>query len=290
MQISCPNSRSRNPASESIPKVSLAFGPVDERDTVSLVKFCRAEHNIVEGCPTIHLGTLDYYRSLEGKSPIGDAGEGRYQLSFEEGVKATITDELSERAFGGAIKGEGGPLEMAAQSSESFLRIDVSNCYLFCASLWPDKRQPCSTDASAISPAYDSMYEIVDPQAFQQLLTTTIANQLAFSDLTAWSIAEVRARPVDERYLWVHGQRREVEYLDKRAKAIRHASDLAHLETHQEALDHALYTKEKCHAKDREFRFVFMVADARRRMLSVKEQPMLISSTEVARVCRCVTR
>lgn len=101
-----------------------------------IIKFCSKSHDITTGAPTIQLGTLEYYRSLDPHF-IRDPGEGTHQLSFPEGVSATLTDDLSDRAFGGAIKGRGAPLEMTANNGALF-RTQLHNCYLFCASWFPE--------------------------------------------------------------------------------------------------------------------------------------------------------
>ena len=252
---------------------------------MTYIKFCRAIHNIFEGWPTVQVSTLDYYRELEGKSPIGDAGEGRHELSFEQGMTAIITDDLSERTFGGAVRGEGGPLQMIANLPGAKFRVDVSNCYVFCVSSWPDGSQLSLSDAGAVSPGYDSMYEIADPAKFQRLLTNAIADNLTLGHLTPESLAAVRTLPSDERYLLVRGERRAVEYVESRATPIRSAADLENGEPYQQALLRALYTKEQRHSGDREFRFTFIVTNSRHQMLSVRLQPMLVNSDQVAAAC-----
>jgi len=251
-----------------------------------LIKFCNSAHNVVTGGPTIQLGTLEYYRTLDPSFSIRDPGEGTHQLSFREGMSATLTDELSERALGGAVRGGGAPLEMIAKKG-AFFRTQLHNCYVFCVT-WFSATGPLPSlgDARAFGPSYDSMYEIMERDRFKRVLADALTEVITIAHLAPASRAAVSSLPVKELNINVFVIDREVEYVKSRDKLIETEDDLKKVEPYPKALEHALFTKEIRDSDQREYRFAFILSHPRLKMLSVNPDPIRIPVSRFASVCQ----
>lgn len=134
---------------------------------MKIIKFCKKEHNIVSGCPTLQLGTFDYYRNLDPKFSIADVEEGsiKYECLADDDLRinsrqfnaitggaAKLTDSDSPNPPPSVssvnIKMNGS--ELIGQPDGTTLikpgqietEVFYPNCYIFCCSIIEDDVTP----------------------------------------------------------------------------------------------------------------------------------------------------
>tara|TARA_R110002051_G_scaffold322851_4_gene414532 strand:- start:104 stop:880 length:777 start_codon:yes stop_codon:yes gene_type:complete len=134
-----------------------------DRSSKNLVKFCRKEHNILNGAP-IRIGTLHEYRQIENPE-IKDEDEGKYTFTIEFPEEITLDRRWSNLLFQGFF-GAGCIEELprlpgkTTVHNESFgivrqfgenltirdtkLRIEreFPDCFIFCMSLMTKVENP----------------------------------------------------------------------------------------------------------------------------------------------------
>jgi hypothetical protein len=57
---------------------------------MQVIKYCRPEHNIRDGCETIRIGSFKYYRNMERTSPIADPDEGVHTSAIPGTIVASM--------------------------------------------------------------------------------------------------------------------------------------------------------------------------------------------------------
>ena len=101
---------------------------------MKLIKYCKKEHNLLDGCNTIQLGTLDYYRNnFKGEQDlINDRNEG--VANFLDG------------------------------QSNYFVNQTMPNCYIFSATLKHFTEEQAKKE---FEEGYDSFYGIEDSKILE---------------------------------------------------------------------------------------------------------------------------
>ena len=149
-----------------------------------LIKYCKKEHNIFEGCDTIQLGTLDYYRRMDASFTIGDPKEATFQLT-NAGNPLDLSVDQTERLTNGRWTGAGDPnriLFRAEKGSRVIKSIEFPNCYIFCTCKFHENYNKMEF-AQKFVPSYDSSYMITDIPLFSRNLAKALLEQFMIKDL-----------------------------------------------------------------------------------------------------------
>jgi len=124
------------------------------------VKFCKSGHNILRGCTTLQVGTLEYYRTMENKKgSIGDPNEG-LERTIIQSYDSTITDKRTRD-------------QLVAIHADDTSRVVVNcsiqedicpNCYVYC--LTRIGENDGIPNGKEYDECYDSYFVINDIRAF----------------------------------------------------------------------------------------------------------------------------
>lgn len=239
-----------------------------------LIKYCPNEYNVALGTTSIQLGTLEYYRALDPKFAIADDGEGTHTILLKEGVEISLTNEVSEHLFGGAVQGNGLTIT-ANQPGAKFVSI-VNNLYIFCVSITTPDDPPSRAKAAEIDPSYDSFWEITDRIAFRDVIGYALADTLTLDCLSEHSRKAVESLPIGSLSLQVVMMENPVEYIDSREHKIEKLEDIGRIPKYKDILARSVFRKESRDEQQREHRFVFAVSHPKLGMLSVRPEPKQI--------------
>ena len=271
-----------------------------------LIKFCKNEHNIKAGCPTIQLGTFQYYRELDPSFSIADEDEGTITYHAQPTAEnpLLLTPEQWNSISGGAVQitrqdqpsptrwpgpvdfsmSDGG-MEFTNEGMINYhgnLRIQHSypNAYMFCLSAIEDEAD--IPDPATIDPSYDSYYE-VEPESldqFMKILGHLLHQSLTYQDILFDRLHEPAplAIPSQEAHVtWVH---RNVSYVDSRVRKLRTADEFQ-TNALQNLYQNALFEKSTDYEGDNEYRIVFFVQHPRLGVLTAKKDAKVLTINQL---------
>ncbi len=71
---------------------------------MNLVKYCNSDHNPLNGCRTLQLGTAEFYRNMDASRPIADAQEGHItylgvNYANGMGLGAIVSGNIGENPY-----------------------------------------------------------------------------------------------------------------------------------------------------------------------------------------------
>lgn len=202
------------------------------------VKFCKEEHNIIKGCQTLHLGTLEYYRNLDPKFSIADSNEG---------VASTFGDKYGNKIV------------------NSFL---PENCYIFSLS-----KKDYEVSSNPFDKEYNSKYYLWSSSInnFIKRLGYLLSNTLTVEDLTEMSQKRLLSRSINDlTALNIRAKSDHVKYVDEKSfsSSITNTKSIS---------DTIIFTKNQKYKNDEEFRIYFMITHPEIGDLSVKTSPKIIN-------------
>lgn len=268
---------------------------------MEIVKYCKKQHNIKEGCPTLHLGTFDYYRNLDPNFSIADAEEGFINYFCKPTPDLVIDSKLYNNITGGAVqlidKDSPSPAkalgavqlnmkggEFIGQEDGSTLikpgeiesKVNYPNSYIFCCSIVENIEE---IDPSKISKDYDSFYKIPEKNINEfgtkmcQLITQNLAiGDIKYEDekLTKSHILTLGQTPIVK---FMHGP---VQYVEDKTITLSKPQDF---EEHSwtKIYFESMFKKDKKYETDKEYRFVFIIEHPVHRILPVIEKPKIIT-------------
>lgn len=157
-----------------------------------LVKFCKPEHNLLNGCNTIRFGTLEYYRSLDPSYLISDMEEGVDNHLVNHSNQIPSNAECI--SFLKSVGFYSNDTDFHIQGIQ--FRRTFPNCYIWCCKQMDS--EPKSTDGNQFDTDYSSHYKIPDQNAFAKYLGNILNSSvkrrnfsiLAQETLDSLSIAE----------------------------------------------------------------------------------------------------
>lgn len=233
-----------------------------------LRKYCKPQHNIRDGCRTIRLGTLNYYKNLDPSFAIADPTEGAEELDVVSIDTATRTRE-SMKALEGVISvPEGVPMKI----ENNQVRFVHPNVYVWCCSGFDD--DPTQDIGERFSHEYTSSFDIGDASDFARYIESllwTHATVSIFEDRTRQRLMNVGLNRVKKLSIaWAH---RRVEYVSSKNAEIVDGvlrTEWPDIPRHVRQV----FTKEEKFRADREYRFVFGFSVPGVGTLQVKEEPL----------------
>jgi hypothetical protein len=215
----------------------------------TLVKFCKPEHNILDRCHTVRVGTFEYYREMDPTFAIADATEGRESTNISSMDTAVASPEAV--AAVAAIA----PLPHI-QIKDIRFNVEFPNCYIWCCTRLAE---PITTAlGNRFDDGYTSFYKIKDAARFGEHLMSllmTYITRSAFADPARAILDGLSIGEMGEITLNVF--HRDVLYADEKLSAIDEGQLSAYVRGIPSAL-RPIFVKPTKYADDREYRFVFL--------------------------------
>ena len=237
-----------------------------------LFKFCKPEHNPLNGASTLRLGTLEYYRDMDPAFAIADPLEGvdTYRVNYIQDAPNSHETRQFLESNGMVFEGQRGILK-----DVTFVQR-YPNCYIWCCRRLT--AQPNSTDGVGLSPEYTSWYQIPHIGNFCNYLTDRIRDELTVNVFS----------PEAQQYIFDHSlELGDVEiirmggpvlYVEKKqgmydVDGVRHYASLP-------AELRPIFVKTGKYRDDIEYRFVFAFACPKTgTLLAVKPEPWDVMAT-----------
>lgn len=235
-----------------------------------LVKYCKPEHNIYEGCQSIQLGTLDYYRQMDPSFIISDSDEGKVSIS-SSGGRVSITPEQAERLTAGAVTGSSIEIE---ENGRFLHTMEFPNSYIFCVSKAGDNYDQLSF-AKDIDENYTSSYTITNISHFASLIADFLSGQIKIEDL---DINKETALSLPVNFFTKLEVQVKMGMVNYRSRDFYLSQDnidemIALVES---PLDW-YYQKDECDSGQSEFRIAFSIIHPEVGIIPVKSAPKILS-------------
>lgn len=150
-----------------------------------LIKYCKKEHNIFQGCDTVQLGTLDYYREMDPDFNIADPKEATFQFTIAGNPLVLSIDQMG-RLTDGRWTGVGDPnrqLMRAKEGAKIIKSVEFPNCYIFCTCRFHSQFNK-KKFAQKFKSNYDSSYMITNSPLFTRNLAKILMSQLKLEDFS----------------------------------------------------------------------------------------------------------
>lgn len=235
------------------------------KSMATLVKFCKPEHNILDRCHTIRLGTFEYYRNMDPSFAIADVTEGRESTIIESMDSATASSEAVAAAALIA------PLPHI-HIKDIKLNVSFPNCYIWCCS---KLGKPITAELGAqFDDAYTSFYSIKDAGRFSEHLMS-----LLMTNITRNAFADPARAILDELTIGEMGEisiqlfHRDVLYVDEKISSIDEGKLSPYVKEIPSSL-RPIFVKPTKYSADREYRFVFLFIHKRHGPLAVRMEPV----------------
>ncbi len=261
--------------------LTLQYVPVGATMPNRLIKFCKREHNVALGAPTLRIGTLDDFRTLECPT-LRDRREATSHLAFTQEFTFSMDNSLSEALSGGGITSDGS-LQVTVKKG-STIKKKIDNCYAFCVANLD--HYPTLEEAKGFDLAYNSAYEVLDPNEFSRITTDVLAQSLAISNIATRHHKILIKTPLSEMNIYVEGKHRSVIYIPSRRIEISSASDFPALIKIMNNGMQRIFIKRQKDSYQCEYRFAFILADKNFRQMKVKKDPVLIPSDSLQAICK----
>ncbi len=223
------------------------------------IKFCEAKHNLAKACPTIGLGTLQFYADDDPDCLRYDYREGAFQIT-NNGEAVQMDGQSFERlSSGGVIALNGISIAAGAKFTAKF---QFPNCYIFCFS---QNVSPTVDVARTINMAYDDWYAITN---LHQLISNTaelLLSQLKVSDFEQLD---------DISLQWLRGLTLQIVHrpcsYDGRELTLNQESVQQAVQASEDMFRWA-FAKEPKHGEVPEYRVLFILRDAQGQIVPVKK-------------------
>lgn len=234
-----------------------------------LVKFCKPEHNPLNGCPTLRLGTLEFYRSLDPSFMIADDEEGVDKHYVDNFVgyaadKASI-DFLKSLGFGSEHQ------DFYMQNIT--IRRTFPNCFIWSCMYVEDSSSEVKGDR--FDKNYTSSYKIKNPNEFCEFLSDLLIKQFKVSNFSNTSIDQLQSMSLNElsniKIACYHGR---VVYVQKKEGRLSFGGLESYANNIPMEFRH-FFVKTGKFVEDCEYRFAFVIYLPQRSLaLSVAAAPL----------------
>ena len=237
----------------------------------TLVKFCKPEYNILNGCHTIRFGTLEYYRDLDPSFAIADENEGKETT----GVGSFLTDTASREAVDAVQAVFPFPLGEGVSLQNCELRMTFPNCFIWCCSR---AVKPISIEqGTQFDLEYTSFYEINDVGRFCRRLGELLINSLSSSEFANKAKNFLQGLPASEQKVNPNIVHHDVIYVEEKRSVIDEGQIHSYTENNLlpiNPLFRPLFVKPKKYEKDHEYRFVCVFSHERYGILEARKDPV----------------
>jgi hypothetical protein len=238
------------------------------------IKYCEKQYNIQQGCPTIQVGTLAYYRKMDPAFSIADSTEQSEKTIIESfnttNAPKNVIDHLS------TLHIEGGNNNIFENCTQE---IFFPNSLIYCLST--NTGGDHLENAKRLDPKYDSFYKISNINAFAAQLTYLIFENfkmdwfdegIQIHSLTISDLQKVRLVSIHKPVL----------YVDSKTATIKN-NQLTSSSPLESIYHRIVFTKGKEYINNREYRLLFAFFHPDIGVLPVKTSPIILSLSSLAR-------
>lgn len=241
---------------------------------MTLIKYCKPEHNLLNGCRTIRFGTLEYYREMDSSFAIADATEGQESVvinDLDTSTASANTLNTIKPVFGQSLR--------YVKLKNLILQKTFPNCFIWCCSR--DLGEHTEEFGQRFDAEYRSSYRIPDGNRFVELLISLLMSNVTRADFAQASHDTIDRMTVADwkqvQLRWFHN---DVVYVDEKASTITNGE----LESYANSLPSdvlPLFVKPKRYEDDREHRFVFIFYHPQYGVLPVRKNPFDVSTLPI---------
>jgi hypothetical protein len=234
------------------------------------IKYCEEKHSIKLGCPTIHIGTLAYYRELDPAFAIADPTEQSEKTIIVSSDTTNADQEVQDRLLTVKVT-NGGHIVMNNCMQEVF----IPNCFVFCLS----KITNVNYAENASRFKYTSYYKILDINAFAEEIAKLIIEDLR-PDWFEDNVQELVASDLKSIQLCV--MHKPVSYVSYKTAIVENSQITkgSHLPN---LYDRIAFSKDKKYIEDQECRLLFTFIHPSYQSLSIKIKSILLPSASLTR-------
>jgi hypothetical protein len=250
--------------------------PVDAIGPRSLVKFCKPEHNILKGCRTLRLGTLDYFRKLPVADLRSDSEEGNEVLQVDLFARNASDDkalEEFEHAYGYAPPGNA--------YVDCSTQVQFPNAWIWCCSMMHAPGERPEEFGKTWSSDYTSEFSIGDPNEFAAYLTSMAASCLQVRHLSDRSLEQLKLLRLSQtaplQCTAFHGP---IVYVDEKKTVLSNGPTQTYLDELPIPI-RPLFAKPARYQNEAEYRFAITVWHAGLGILSVGDHPVDVPITPI---------
>lgn len=271
-----------------------------------LIKYCKSEHNIANGCKTLQLGTFDYYREADPTWSIADTSEG-FILYRGPTTPITVGASALNAVSGGAIhitdsttihekplRAPGSVHFKDANSNyvvtpeglratigpDLEVRLCYPNSYIFCVACLSDGEAPNPPSVSAEYDSYFYLSKTADITAFISYVAKALCDQLVVGDLNLEGLGDV---PYNQLSLPVEAivLHNMVTYVADKTIRLTSEEDFTK-NRYTDIYFESMFRKPAGYAANAEYRFVFLLKHPVLGILPVKKIPKLLQLMPIA--------
>ena len=240
------------------------------------VKFCKSRHNVLLGCPSLQIGTLEYYRKMEsGRGLIADSNEQR-EMTIIQSYDSKIADKHAREQLVTIYADDTSRITI----ENSIQEVTHPNCYVYCLTKIGENDE--ITGGEEYDQDYDSHFVINDIKAFADELAKLIMETSTldiFSDaegINKLSIPEIQQIGLE----YVH---KPITYVDSKTATIDQ-SRIIKRSPLENLYERILFTKDNKYKSQNEYRIVFAFVQPKyNKILPVKKDPIIIDISPIKR-------
>jgi hypothetical protein len=241
-----------------------------------LVKYCRPEHSPLNGCTTIRLGTLQYYRELDPDfQGIADMSEGLDTIEVNNLKMETATRD-ARSAVGGIL-----PDMPYIHVSDMRLYQTFPNSYVFCCSILSKGNQ--RDRGAEFDPGYTSCYEIKDVPEFARRLAQMLNSTVRIDHFSDAAREQLKQLSIQEWGVTVGWYLGPVRYVPHKVSQIENGVLRSYVEEIPIKL-RSVFVKPQKYENDQEFRMIFLMQHPRLGILDVRKDPVDLSILPIGEV------
>ena len=233
---------------------------------IRLIKYCKPQHSLFNGCPTVRLGTLEYYRELDPTfQPIADPAEGRETVNVDSLKMETATPE-AKAAVRAML-----PDMPYIHVQDMRLNVTFPNSYIFCCSVLSKCNR--QEHAARFDREYTAHYEISDVLEFVQRLVRMLQSTISiyhFSDGVRDKLGQL---PIQDWGISVEWHYQAVRYVPKKASQISEGVMKHYVDEIPQQL-RSVFVKPQEYKLDHEFRILFLIRHPKLGVLTVAKEPV----------------
>ena len=232
----------------------------------TLVKYCKPQHNLLDRCHTIRIGTIEYYRDMDPSFLIADPTEGTETVKMTNQPMANASPEAA--AF---IKEQLGSGPYNSFQNFNF-NLTFPNSYIWCCS--QINKKSIDNHGKRFDDEYTSFYTIPNPGKFAEYIVSLLMTNISrnsFTDKTREIFDDLTIREMGEISIALF--HREIFYVDEKVSKIDEGFFKAYAPEIPREL-RPVFVKPMKHAEDHEYRFLFLFQHRRYGALPVRSDPV----------------
>jgi hypothetical protein len=233
---------------------------------IRLVKYCKPEHSLLNGCRTLRLGTLQYYRELDPTfQPTADSAEGRDTIKVDS-LKMETAEPDAKAAVSGVL-----PDMPYIHVQNIPINLTFPNSYIFCCSIL----SKCNREehAARFNSEYTSYYEISDVLEFVRRIAQMLQSTITIHHFSEPVREKLGQLPIQDWGVTVGWYFNPVRYVSDKIAYINDGV-MKHYVDEIPLQFRSVFVKPQKYEEDHEFRILFLIQHPKIGVLAVQKAPV----------------